>query len=226
MASLTTLINRMTYWCVTANMGYSQYDRWNFNSAGGNCDCSSLVIHCLREAGFDTGSATYTGNLSGQMTARGWQRLPVDGNPHAGDILLNDANHVAVYLGGGMLAQASISEYGTIAGNAGDQTGGETNISPYYNYPWDCYLRFAGTQSTPTREEDTPMASCMIRNDDTGLIYYWSPESGNVPLTHPDQARLLGMAGVKLVHGSGKAPWWARAQQVSDLVRPHIKERV
>ncbi len=49
------------------------------------------------------------------------------------------------------------------------------------------------------------MASCMIRNDDTGLIYYWSPESGNVPLTHPDQARLLGMAGVKLVHGSGKA---------------------
>ena len=31
MASLTTLINRMTYWCVTANMGYSQYDRWNFN---------------------------------------------------------------------------------------------------------------------------------------------------------------------------------------------------
>lgn len=32
MASLTTLINRMTYWCVTANMGYSQYDRWNFNS--------------------------------------------------------------------------------------------------------------------------------------------------------------------------------------------------
>lgn len=226
MASLTTLINRMTYWCRDANMGYSQFDRWNFNPSAGNCDCSSLVIHCLREAGFDTGGATYTGNLSANLTARGWQRLPVGGNPQPGDILLNDANHVAVYIGGGLLAQASISESGTISGYVGDQTGSETNISNYCNYPWDCYLRYVGAQSNPTREEDTPMASVMIRNDETGLIYYWSPESGNVLLTHPDQAKLLEMAGVKLVHGSGKAPWWARAQQVSDLVRPHIKERV
>jgi len=222
MASLTTLINRMTYWCVTANMGYSQFDRWNFNPSAGNCDCSSLVIHCLREAGFDTGSATYTGNLSANLTARGWQRLPVDGNPQPGDILLNDANHVAVYIGGGLLAQASISESGTISGYVGDQTGSETNISNYYNYLWDCYLRYVGAQSNPTREEDTPMASVMIRNDDTGLIYYWSPESGNVPLTHPDQAKLLEMAGCKLIHGNNGSPWWGRSQQVTDLVRPHI----
>ena len=55
MASVAKLIERMRYWCVEANMGYSQSDRWNFNPAGGNCDCSSLVIHCLQEAGFDTG---------------------------------------------------------------------------------------------------------------------------------------------------------------------------
>ena len=42
----------MRYWCQTANMGYSQTDRWHFDPAGGNCDCSSLVIHCLQEAGF------------------------------------------------------------------------------------------------------------------------------------------------------------------------------
>ena len=120
---------------------YSQSDRWNFNASAGNCDCSSLVIHCLREAGFDTGSATYTGNLSGELTKRGWKRLPANGNPQPGDILLNDVHHVAVYLGGGKLAQASISERGTAYGKAGDQTGRETNIRNYYSYPWDCYLR-------------------------------------------------------------------------------------
>ena len=144
MASVQTLINRMRYWCAVANMGYSQSDRWNFNASAGNCDCSSLVIHALREAGFDTGSATYTGNLSSNLTKRGWTRVAADGNPHAGDILLNDVHHVAVYLGGGRLAQASISERGTAYGKAGDQTGRETNIKAYYSYPWNCYLRYTG----------------------------------------------------------------------------------
>ena len=148
MASVSTLINRMRYWCAVANLGYSQADRWNFNPSGGNCDCSSLVIHCLKEAGFDTGSATYTGNLSDNLTKRGWTRLPADGNPQAGDILLNDVHHVAVYLGGGRLAQASISERGTAYGRAGDQTGRETNIRAYYNYPWNAYLRYMGAQSS------------------------------------------------------------------------------
>lgn len=35
MASVSTLINRMRYWCAVANMGYSQSDRWNFNPSGG-----------------------------------------------------------------------------------------------------------------------------------------------------------------------------------------------
>ena len=108
MASVSALINRMRYWCAVANLGYSQADRWNFNASAGNCDCSSLVIHCLREAGFDTGSATYTGNLSDNLIKRGWKRLPANGNPQAGDILLNDVHHVAVYLGGGKRAQARL----------------------------------------------------------------------------------------------------------------------
>ena len=57
-------------------------------------------------------------------------------------------HHVAVYLGGGKLAQASISERGTAYGRAGDQTGRETNIRAYYNYPWNCYLRYQGAQSS------------------------------------------------------------------------------
>lgn len=147
MGNLNTLINRMRYWCGSVSLGYDQTNRWDIRP-GGECDCSSLVIWCLREAGFDTGSATYTGNLSANLTARGWRRLPVDGNPRPGDILLNDVHHVAVFLGNGLLAQASISEHGTISGASGDQTGRETNIKPYYNYPWNAYLRYGADQST------------------------------------------------------------------------------
>lgn len=148
MGNVNVLIDRMRYWCVGTSLGYSQADRWDIRP-GGNCDCSSLVIHCLREAGFDTGSATYTGNLSSNLTARGWVRLPNNGNPLPGDILLNDRCHVAVFLGGGLLAQASISEHGTINGTGGDQTGSETDVRGYYDYPWDCYLRYGQTPVPP-----------------------------------------------------------------------------
>ena len=146
MASINTLVARMVYWCRDANLGYSQADRWNIRN-GGNCDCSSLVIHCLREAGFDTGTASYTGNMWQQLSTRGWRRLPANGSPRYGDILLNDTHHVAVYIGGGRLAQASSSEYGTAYGRGGDQTGRETNIKAYYSYPWNCYLRYVGAQN-------------------------------------------------------------------------------
>lgn len=153
MPNLNTLCARMRYYCQNANIGYSQTDRWNFNPAHGNCDCSSLVIQCLKEAGFDTGTASYTGNLSQNLTTRGWKRLPNNNHPQAGDILLNDKNHVAIYLGDGQLAQASISETNTTTGTAGDQTNNETNIQPYYNYPWDCYLRYKGEENMPNAQE-------------------------------------------------------------------------
>ncbi|KFI56600.1 NlpC/P60 family protein [Bifidobacterium callitrichos] len=144
MGDINTLITRMRYWCASANLGYDQSQRWNIYP-GGECDCSSLVIHCLKEAGFDTGSSSYTGNMSSQLTARGWRRLPNNGNPQPGDILLNDIHHVAVYLGNGQLAQASIDERGRgSGGRSGDQTDHETNIRRYYNYPWNAYLRYAG----------------------------------------------------------------------------------
>lgn len=153
MGNVNTLIDRMRYWCASGNLGYDQAQRWDIR-VGGECDCSSLVIHCLKEAGFDTGSSSYTGNMSSQLTARGWRRLPNNGRPQPGDILLNDVHHVAVYLGGGQLAQASIDERGRASGGrSGDQTDHETNIRSYYNYPWNCYLRYAGAQ------EGTSMAT-------------------------------------------------------------------
>jgi len=151
MPSLSKFCERMRYWCEDANLGYNQNDRWNFNNPG-NCDCSSLVIHCLQEAGFDTGSASYTGDMSDELTARGWQRLPFSlSSVRAGDILLNDIHHVcAVIAGAGStatVAQASIDESGHATGGAsGDQSGRETNTRQVYTYwaGWDCILRWSG----------------------------------------------------------------------------------
>ena len=55
--SVQKLIDRMIYWCQTVSLGYDQSNRLDFRD-GGETDCSALVLHALREAGFDTGSAT------------------------------------------------------------------------------------------------------------------------------------------------------------------------
>ena len=171
MASLTKLIERMRHYCAVASVGYDQSNRWDVRD-GGETDCSALVITCLREAGFDVGSATFTGNMSANLTRRGWARISPDGHPRAGDILLNDRHHVAVCLGGGRLAQASIDENGNATGGRpGDQTGRETNITTYYDYPWDCYLRYTG------ESEDDDMAT---PGDIWGYDYKGSAPGGNM----------------------------------------------
>lgn len=151
MGSITKFCDRMRYWCDEANLGYDQYQRWDIR-VGGECDCSSLVIFALREAGFDTGSASYTGNMSDELTARGWRRLPANiSTCQPGDILLNDTHHVCAVISGygwdARIAQASIDERGrATGGQSGDQTGGETNTKPVYTYRhgWDCILRWGG----------------------------------------------------------------------------------
>ncbi|MCX8647143.1 C40 family peptidase [Bifidobacterium sp. B4107] len=219
MADLNVLIARMRYWCDVASLGYSQSDRWDIRD-GGNADCSSLVIWCLREAGFDTGGATYTGNLSAELTARGWARLPNDGNPMPGDILLNDRDHVAVYLGGGRLAQASMSEHGTAWGSGGDQTGGETNTAPYYDYPWDCYLRYTGPQdeeddSNDDDEEDSMKAIIQL-NDQQSLHYFDGsrlhqlPNADDVDALQMVAKATMGRTLPMIKLGSDQAPWGTR----------------
>lgn len=144
----------MRYWCDDANLGYDQTERWNI-WYGGECDCSSLVIHALQEAGFDTGSASYTGDLSLNLTQRGWARLSPDiSTARPGDILLSDANHVAAVVYGwgwwATIAEAWLDEKGGIYyGQAGNQTGLETRTRGIYSFPWDCILRYEGDDMEP-----------------------------------------------------------------------------
>lgn len=162
MPSISKFCERMRYWCEDANLGYDQSNRWNI-VPGGECDCSSLVIHALKEAGFDTGSASYTGDLSENLTARGWKRLPANiSTCKPGDILLNDWHHVCVVISGSggtaIIAQASIDENGRATGGAsGDQIDGETNTRQIYVYSrgWDCILRFGGSSSDVITNKNT-----------------------------------------------------------------------
>ena len=135
MANIEQFAQAMEQLCKDDSHGYSQINRW-----GSDYDCSSAIIHALQVAGFDTGTASYTGNLSAELTARGWVRLPASMAKQRGDILLNDVNHVAVYLGNNQLAEFSISENGTIDGQAGDQTGREAYIPVSYTH-LDVYKR-------------------------------------------------------------------------------------
>lgn len=142
MGSIKKFVEYMIVACTQWSLGYDQGNRWDVRD-GGECDCSSLVLTALKAAGFDIGYAGYTGNMSYYLCNAGWKRVPADGNPKYGDILLNDEYHVAVYIGDGKIAQASIDENNGIwGGKAGDQTGYETNIRGYYDYPWNCYLRW------------------------------------------------------------------------------------
>jgi hypothetical protein len=144
--SKAKFIERARWWALSGDLGYDQSNRWDFR-VGGEVDCSSFVISLVKLAGGQTGTASFTGNMSAQLCKYGWRRVAANGSPQAGDILLNDVHHVAVYLGGGKLAQASIGDGNRASGGAsGDQTNYETNVKNYYNFPWSAYLRYVSPE--------------------------------------------------------------------------------
>ena len=157
----------MEHLCEHYSHGYSQYSRLGDGGketvtlsdgtmvtiATGDRDCSSAVIDCYQSLGVDCGGASYTGNMRSCMTSTGnfkWYPMSSGYIAQRGDIYLNEVHHTAMCLSAvpDMLAQFSISENGTIDGAEGDQTGYESNIKPYYDYPWDGKLVYCG----PARE--------------------------------------------------------------------------
>lgn len=125
--------------------GYDQTNRW-----GADYDCSSFVISAYKAAGVPL-ECTYTGDMRGDMLRRGFTDVTaqVDRRSGAGlrrgDVLLNCARHTALYIGDGRIVHASANERGTATGGQpGDQTGREIYERAYYNYPWDCVLRYTG----------------------------------------------------------------------------------
>ena len=134
-----------------------------YSFAGGDRDCSSAVISAYEAAGVDCGGATYTGNMRRCMCSTGnfaWEPMSYVAQP--GDVYLNERDHTAMCKTAvpDVLMQFSINENGGIVGGReGDQTGQESNTRPYYDYPWDGILRYAGNGGAPSWEAPDPGSS-------------------------------------------------------------------
>lgn len=110
-----------------------------YNVAKGDRDCSSAVISAYTAAGINCGGATYTGNMRQLMTGTGnfrWHSKNSGYTAKSGDIYLNEINHTAMCVGSNQLAEFS----GAIDSSAGDQSGTESHIRTYYDFPWDGIL--------------------------------------------------------------------------------------
>lgn len=123
-----------------------ELDGKTYHLAQGDRDCSSAVISCWQAAGVDV-QATYTGDMLAGFLATGlFEKRGLDFIAQPGDIYLNYSAHTAMCISSepDLLGEFSISENGTIYGMVGDQTGYESLIRPYYDFPWDCILHYIG----------------------------------------------------------------------------------
>lgn len=152
-------IRQMEIWAKDDSHGYDQDYRWGEK---GDYDCSSAVIQAWQNAGVPvkSGGATYTGDMKNVFLKNGFKDITASVNRGTGtglkrgDVLLNEAHHVAMYCGAGKEVEASINEKGTAhGGQPGDQTGKEFLIRSYRNYPWHCILRYAGDQTVTSDAE-------------------------------------------------------------------------
>ena len=154
--------------CVHDWHGYDQKYRWGdgegvcsvtvdgktYAVEQGDRDCSSAIIECWKAALKGTpydgklNGATYTGNMRSVFVASGlFEWKPMSFIAQRGDIYLNEVNHTAMCQtpNPDMLSEFCINEKGTITGGkVGDQTGYESRVRAYYDYPWDGILHYNG----------------------------------------------------------------------------------
>lgn len=168
-------INKAVSWAVGIakdnTHGYDQINRW-----GKNYDCSSLVISAYERAGVKvkTAGATYTGNMYNAFIKCGFKDVTSKVNKATGarlvkgDVLLNHQNHTAMMIDAKNLVQASINEKGGIyGGKSGDQTGKEIHTRRYYNYPWNCVLRYPekASKPAPVKKKYTKGTKLTLKNN-------------------------------------------------------------
>ena len=176
----------MEHMCSHSSHGYTQGNRWGdggtetvtiggkgYKIATGDRDCSSAVISAYKAALVGTkyegklDGATYTGNMRSVFVNSGlFEWKPMSYIAQRGDIYLNEGRHTAMCTNPNpdTLAEFSIAENGTIYGKVGDQTGKESHIRSYYNYPWDGILRYNGKADSASTTASSSTIDQMARD--------------------------------------------------------------
>ena len=150
-----------------------------YNIGGGDRDCSSSIIQCWQKVLENTAyagrlaAATYTGNMKAVFVNSGlfeWHTMSSGYVAKRGDIYLNELSHTAMCQSDNpdTLSEFCINENGGIVGGAvGDQTGKESLIRGYYNYPWDGILSYNGLADF---EEDDMSADDVWNFNQNGVL--------------------------------------------------------
>ena len=169
--------------------GYSQANRW-----GPDYDCSSAIITAYQQAGVPvkTKGATYTGNMRPVFLKCGFTdvtntvNLSTCAGMMKGDVLLNEVHHTAMYSGNKKMVHARGQSFGSSA--TGDQ-GTEISETAYYNYPWNCVLRYTGT--APVNRSAITVTLPQLQNGSKGqavkvwqIIAQTNADGDFGPLTH------------------------------------------
>ena len=151
-----TRIEKAVQWAISIaennSHGYSQTNRY-----GPDYDCSSLVISAFEWAGIPVGGANYTGNMYKCFFLNGWKDVTKEIDLASGeglirgDVLLNHTDHTCLYIGNGKVVNARCDT----DGRKGDSHGDEIRVQSYWNYPWDCVLRYP--EQTGSEPIDDPI---------------------------------------------------------------------
>lgn len=215
----------MEHLCNCNKHGYSQSERWGDSKNGschvkceghtstfyvGDRDCSSAIIDSWQEALIGTSyegklaNATYTGNMRKVFVDSGlFEWKPMSFNAVRGDIYLNEANHTAMCLDGGndniynydCLGEFTIAETGGIYGQSGDQTGKESYIHEYYNYPWDGILHYNGKANGSSVSQQNLSQSTSTIKKVLYIIDIASWQAGIVPSNTNADAVIIKVTG-------------------------------
>ena len=129
-------------------------DGYKYSYDRGSYDCSSSTITAWKCALSYTkhahmlDGAVSTHNMREVFLASGlFEWMPRSFIAQPGDLYLNIVNHVAMCQSQvpDMLSEFSNSENGDVYNNqTGDQTGWESHVCAYYDYPWDGILHYNG----------------------------------------------------------------------------------
>ena len=204
--------------CNDQRFGYSWAERWGagketWNVDGrkvtigvGDYDCSSSTITAWKLALVGTkyegalDAATYTGNMRSVFVSSGlfeWKPMSFLAEP--GDLYLREESHVAMCQTQvpDVLSEFSSSETGGIYGQRGDQTGWESHITGYYDYPWNGILHYNG--KADVKEKVVPKQPTTKPKNNAGVKYFAHVQNvGDLPKVRDGQTAGTEGCGVQL----------------------------